>query len=228
MSLAGLGAVTLWHDVAAGAHDDFREWHTREHMPEHVGIPGFQRGRRFVAISGAPEFFVLYEADTPGTLHGQDYAHRVAAPSDATRRALATFRNVSRSACRVAFTSGVGSGGVMLTLRFAIDEPRRDGTLDALRRRLLPALVYRKGIGGIHLCIPDDGSSPAPAIPPEVAAPEPAVARWAALIEGASVPDVDAAADDLSPALAAHGATAVERAVYRLENTRLRTPWAAG
>jgi len=39
---------------------------------------------------------------------------------------------------------------------------------------------------------------------------------------------VDAAADDLAPALGAHGAADVDRAIYRLEFTRLKTPWAAG
>ena len=135
MSLAGLGAVAIWHDLLPAAKDDFYEWHNREHMPERVGIPGFRRGRRFVAISGAPEFFNLYEADSPETLSGQDYLNRLNAPTAWTQRVIPSFRNVARSICRVAFTNGVGSGGVMLTLRFAIDAAHRDSTIDALRRR---------------------------------------------------------------------------------------------
>jgi hypothetical protein len=56
----------------------------------------------------------------------------------------------------------------------------------------------------------------------------PAVPEWFVLIEGVAVADLDAAAEDLAPALQAHGAQAMERAVYRLEFTRLKTPWAAG
>ena len=125
-------------------------------MPERVGIPGFRRGRRYVAISGTPEYFNLYEADSPEMLAGQDYLNRLNAPTAWTQRVVPSFRNVARSICRVAFTNGVGSGGVMLTLRFAIDAAHRDSTIDALRRRVLPPLVYRKGIAGVHLCLADE------------------------------------------------------------------------
>jgi len=41
-------------------------WHIKEHIPERVGIPGFRRGRRYVALTPEthPEFFTLYETDT--------------------------------------------------------------------------------------------------------------------------------------------------------------------
>lgn len=228
MSLAGLGVVAIWHDVAPEARDDFHEWHSREHLPERIGIAGFRRGRRFVAISGQPEFFTLHEADSPEILAGQDYVNRLNAPSAWTQRILPSFRNVSRAVCRVAFTHGVGSGGVMLTLRFAIDPARRDGTVDALRRRVLPPLLYRKGVAGIHLCLADEAASAMETAERKARGTPDAVPSWIVLIEGISVPDVEGAADDLTPALAAHGAHAVERAVYRLELTRLKTPWAAG
>jgi hypothetical protein len=48
------------------------------------------------------------------------------------------------------------------------------------------------------------------------------------LIEGNGVPEVEAADDELAPALASYGAKTLDRAVYRLEFTRLKTPWSAG
>ena len=228
MSLAGLGVVAIWHDLLPAAKDDFHEWHNREHMPERVGISGFRRGRRYVAISGGPEYFNLYEADSPETLAGQDYLNRLNAPTPWTQRVVPSFRNVARSICRVAFTNGVGSGGVMLTLRFAIDAAHRDSTIDALRRRLLPPLVYRKGVAGVHLCLADEAASNVQTEEKKVRADATEVPTWIVLIEGNAVPDVDAAADDLVPTLKAHGAAAPQRAVYRLEFTRLKTPWSAG
>ena len=50
MSLAGSGAVCIWHDIAPEATDEFYQWHNREHMPERVGIPGFRLGRRYIAL----------------------------------------------------------------------------------------------------------------------------------------------------------------------------------
>jgi hypothetical protein len=51
MSLAGTGVVAIWHDLLPEAKNEFYEWHNREHMPERAGIPGFRRGRRFIALT---------------------------------------------------------------------------------------------------------------------------------------------------------------------------------
>jgi hypothetical protein len=226
VSLAGLGVVAIWHDLLPEAKEDFYEWHNREHMPERVGIPGFRRGRRYVAIRGTPEFFNLYEADSAETLGGQDYLNRLDSPTPWTKRVVTSFRNVTRGVCRVVFTNGVGSGGVMLTLRFAVDDAQREATIDALRRRILPPIVYRKGVAGVHLCIADDAVSRIETAERKARDERPGVPSWAVLIEGVGVPEVDAAADELAVGLPA--VKTADRAVYRLENTRLKTPWAAG
>src|SRR5262245_17255135 len=61
MGLAGKGAVAIWHDIAPEGREAFYAWHGHEHMPERAAIPGFLRGRRYVAIAGTPEYFNLYE-----------------------------------------------------------------------------------------------------------------------------------------------------------------------
>ena len=84
MSLAGQAVVAIWNDIAPEGRIEFYEWHNREHMPERVGIPGFRRGRRYIAKYGAPEFFTLYEADTAEVLVGQDYLNRLNNPTPLT------------------------------------------------------------------------------------------------------------------------------------------------
>src|SRR5262245_5049780 len=63
MALAGDGAICIWNDIADESRDDFYAWHLTEHMPERTAIPGFRRGRRYIACDAAtrPEFFTLYE-----------------------------------------------------------------------------------------------------------------------------------------------------------------------
>ena len=70
MSLAGEGAVAIWHDIAPEGRGEFYAWHGHEHMPERAAIPGFLRGRRYVAVDGAPEFFNLYETASRTTVTG--------------------------------------------------------------------------------------------------------------------------------------------------------------
>lgn len=224
MSLAGLGVVATWHDVAEGAHDEFREWHTREYLPARAGIPGVRRARRYVAIAGAPAFFTLIEADSVEVLEGVDFQRRLAAPSTAAQRFLATLHNVAQGVARVPYTTGVASGGVLCTLRMAIDAARRDSTQDALRRRVLPPIGYRMGVTGVHLAVADEIAPRAV----DLGTPAAAAVAWVLLVEGVSVPAVEGAADDVLPALQAHAARDVVRNTYRLECTRLATPWAAG
>ena len=42
----------IGHDLLPDAKNDFYEWHNREHIPERLGIPGFNRGRRYIAVRG--------------------------------------------------------------------------------------------------------------------------------------------------------------------------------
>ena len=120
MSLAGHGALAIWHDIIPEGRDDFYAWHGREHMPERLGIPGFLRGRRYVAIDAALEFFNLYEAQSVEVLKGQDYSNSFNNPTPRTLRATTHFRHVARSLCQVKATHGHGHGGLMATLRYDV------------------------------------------------------------------------------------------------------------
>src|SRR5213078_3197304 len=209
MSLAGLGTVCIWHDLLPEARDDFHQWHNREHMPERVGIPGFRRGRRYVAVASTPEYFNLYEADSPEVLGGQDYLNRLNSPTEWTRRVVPSFRNVSRSISRVVYTDGVGQGGFMLTQRFDVDEPDCPHVLEALGQRLLPPLCYNKGIAGVHLCLADESISKVETAEKKARADTTQVPTWIILIEGNSSADVGAAGaalSELQPLLSAGGA----------------------
>ncbi len=53
MSLLGKAVVAIWNDILPEGRDNFIEWHNREHIPERVSIPGFLRGRRYIAEQGS-------------------------------------------------------------------------------------------------------------------------------------------------------------------------------
>jgi hypothetical protein len=200
-------------------------------MPERVGIPGFRRGRRYVAVAGTPEYFNLYEADSAEVLGGQDYLNRLNTPTEWTRRVVPSFRNVSRSICRVVYTAGAGQGGFMLTQRFDVGEAQRPNVVEALRQRLLPPLADNKGIAGVHLCLADESISKVETAEKKARADTTQVPTWIVLIEGNSSADVDEAGAALSaqlqPLLGAAG-TAIATSVYQLEYSRCKTPWSAG
>lgn len=231
MSLAGLGVVCIWHDLLPEARDDFHQWHNREHMPERVGIPGFRRGRRYVAIESSPEYFNLYEADSAEVLGGQDYLNRLNAPTEWTRRVVPSFRNVSRSICRVVYTQGVGQGAFMCTQRFDVGEQDRSRVLTALRQRLLPPVADQQGIAGIHFCLADEAVSKVETAEKKARSDTTQVPTWIIMIEGDSAAVVRAGGAvvgrELQALLGDNGVT-ILTSVYQLEFSRCKTPWSAG
>jgi hypothetical protein len=227
MSLAGRGAVCIWHDLAPEATDEFYQWHNREHMPERVGIPGFLRGRRYIAIAGAPAYFNLYEAESAEVLGGKDYLDRLNAPTEWTRRVVPSFRRVSRSICRVAYTEGVGQGGFMLTQRFELAVADRAGTVETLRMRLLPPLAGRKGVAGVHLCVADETISRIETAEKKARADATATPGCIVLIEGTSEVDVRDAGDLLATelrALPGRSAPSIDTSIYQLQHARSKAP----
>ncbi len=151
MALFGQAAMLLSFDVAPEAIPEHDEWHTHEHLPERLAIPGFFRGSRWSALRGQPRYFVMYEVDRLATLTSKAYLERLNHPSPWTSRMMVHYRNMRRGFCTVAGSFGFGIGGVGLLMRFA-PAPGADA---ALRRWLLdealPPLSSQSGIGGVHL-----------------------------------------------------------------------------
>lgn len=231
MGLAGEGVVAIWNDIKPEARADFFEWHNREHMPERVGIPGFVRGRRFAAIEAAPEFFTLYETQSPQVLSGADYTARLNNPTPWTRRCSAAFVNAARSLCTVALSLGTGQGGLAVTLRYDVAEGREEEQRKLLVEGLLPRLAGRPGVCGAHLCVADRGASAIETAEKKVRAEKARVWNWIVIVEGASAPDLlRAACDELLPeaALEAAGAVGIERGLYQLQYSRCKTASSAG
>src|SRR3954462_8336606 len=118
MSFAGEGIVAIWNGIRPEGGAEYFEWHSREHMNEPFSIPGFPRGRRYIALEGEPEFFTLYETESNAVLTGSEYLGRLNSPTPWTRHATVAFPDPSRSLCRVALSLGEGEGGLLITCRF--------------------------------------------------------------------------------------------------------------
>lgn len=232
MSLAGEGAVAIWHDIAPEGRAEFYAWHGEEHMPERVGIPGFLRGRRYVAIDADLEFFNLYEAQSVEVLKGQDYAARVNAPTPWTFSAVKHFRSVARAICRVSHTSGPAQGGLIATLRYDVPDNIAAAHKAALLRGLVPDLLATRGVAGVHLLTADAQASGIATAEQKARGVDNAVPRWVLLVEGwgDEAEFVALARDQLAAeALQALGGEGpFSLGLYRHQITRTKTAWSAG
>jgi hypothetical protein len=217
MSLLGQGVVAIWNDVAPEGRAEFYEWHNREHMPERVGIPGFLRGRRWRAMSGAAEYFTLYEAESTAVLAGPHYLERLNNPTPATRHVIPSyFRNMVRGVCHVHFSAGVGIGGAVATLRLG-STPGHEAELERRIAEGLSAIAAMPMVTGAHLCAADRDASTIATT--ERKSHGAAVPDWLVMIEATAPDHANEACEALLAAdLRKSGARdEMQRGLYRLE-----------
>lgn len=231
MSLAGEGMIAIWNGVMPAYRDEIYEWHNREHMPERVGIAGFRRGRRYIALDADVEFFTLYETDTPLVHTGADYTARLNDPTPWTQRMIRGFVDTSRSLCRVAASHGPGQGGLLVTYRYDVMKGREEEQRCLLVHDVLARLAEAPGVVGVHLGVADvAASSIETAEKKEIA--KPLVPNWVILVEGGSEEKtLLASCDSLLPVArleAAGAAQPIRRGLYRLQYARVKTARTAG
>ena len=214
--LVGKAFVAIWHDIVPEGRAEFYAWHTRQHMPERLGVAGFLRGRRYLAERGGPEYFNLYEVQAADVLTGADYLGRLNNPTPWTQRTLPYFRNVSRSLCRIGASLGRGQGGVMLTVRTEA-VPGHEERLARFLNDAVPELFDQPGVVGAHFGVADRSGSEIVTAERKARGNATLVPGWVVLLEGVSGVAVEDAARALA-ALEAHGAQGPpERGTYRLE-----------
>jgi hypothetical protein len=181
--MLGKAAVAMWWDVAPDVRAEWEDWHSSEHMPERLAIPGFLRGTRWVALSGEPSYFVLYEVAQLATITEGAYLERLNNPTPWSRKMMPHHRNMVRSLCVLRAGWGGGLPQALATVRFS---PRADA---------LPKLPQRKDLTGAHL-LESQPMAGAPQTAEQKIRGGDRTADWILLIGGY---DVEAVAKNLVP-----------------------------
>jgi hypothetical protein len=150
MPLLGKAAVAMWWDMAPVHRAEFEDWHSHEHFPERMGIPGFLRGSRWASADGGEGFFILYELQAYETLTSPAYFARLNDPTPWSVKMMPRHRNMVRSQCQVIESHGGGIAGHVLTIRLS-PAPQQAEALHRHLRRLLSQLPQRPGVTAAHL-----------------------------------------------------------------------------
>jgi hypothetical protein len=150
MPLRGSAFLALWNDFDPARQAEYECWHTFEHVPERVGIPGFLSGRRYRAAERSEsQYFTLYELESLAALGNPEYAEVVDHPTAWSSAMRPSFRNFLRWPCETLRTFGVGIGGAMATMRFTV--PKDGAKLEASTLSSPEDLPEMAGITSIHL-----------------------------------------------------------------------------
>lgn len=149
MPLLGPAAMLLSFEIVPEAIPEHDDWHSHEHLPERLSIPGFLRGTRWVATRGKPRYLVLYEVASVSSLTSDAYLERLNNPTPWTAKMMRHYRDMSRGLCSVAGSFGSGMGHFARLLRFS-----PNGKTDEARNQLVESirrLPEMRGICSAHL-----------------------------------------------------------------------------
>jgi hypothetical protein len=222
MPLLGKAAMLLSFDVAGEAIAEHDDWHTHEHLPERLSIPGFLRGTRWVALRGEPRYLVIYEVEALATLTSAPYLERLDRPSAWTARMMPHYRGMKRGLCSVAGSFGSGVGGLSLLVRF---DPPAEGA-SALRQWLLdetlPPLPRRRCLGSAHLV--EAAAAPAMTNEQRLRGADAGIG-WAVIVTGYEQDALDELGTALLSAagMESRGATSVRHGLYAMHYSLARS-----
>lgn len=150
--LRGDAFLIMWHDIAPHEDHDYNHWHTKQHMVERLGHPGFRRSRRGVnRNTDRQRYLTLYEGDSLETFVSSEYVASLNSPTEWTTRVAPHFRNFLRCVCKTAYSRGRGIGGAVGTFRGCLPEGcDEESFYDRLRERLQD-FESDPMISGVHL-----------------------------------------------------------------------------
>lgn len=151
MAMLGQAALAMWWNMAPSQRAEFEHWHTHEHYPERLAIPGFRRASRWRDASGGEGIFQLYELEAHGVLSSGPYLARLNEPTPWSTRMMPHHRNMVRSQCKVLASHGGVTARHALTIRLSPADARGADDLLHRLRPLLAELPGRPGLGGAHL-----------------------------------------------------------------------------
>jgi hypothetical protein len=221
MSLLGKAAMLLSFDIVQDAIPEHDDWHTHEHLPERLSIPGFLRGTRWVALQGQPRYFVIYEVEQLATLTSSAYLERLNNPSPWTSKVMPHYRGMTRGFCSVAGSFGLGIGHAALLIRFKPAPETASSLRKWLLQDILPPLPSRPGVGSVHLF--EGAVTPGMTNEQRLRGVDAGV-DWALLVTGYGEEALAGLAQaDLGNAqLEKQGATGILGALYRMEYSIIR------
>jgi hypothetical protein len=150
MALLGDAALAMWWDMAPAMRAEFEDWHTHEHFPERLSIPGFRRATRWASADGGPGFFVLYELAGYDVLTSPAYLARLNAPTPWSAKLMPHHANMVRSQARVVASRGGAAARHALSVRLSA-APGHEHVLHAALCEVVETLPSRPGIAGAHL-----------------------------------------------------------------------------
>ena len=158
MSLIGTSVLVNWGGVLEEKEIDYNQWHSMEHMPERISLPGFLRGFRAQGEPGThieDKYFMMYEAKNKEIFVSKKYLERLNNPTEWTKEILSSYISPSRTVCSVIASKSRGFSSFLATIRFL--DPDIDNKFNVEKLKLsIPQIIKLVGVTGMHVLLGDN------------------------------------------------------------------------
>ena len=157
MGLLGSAVLVNWGGVVEEKEIEYNEWHSKEHMPERISLPGFLRGLRAVGIPGTDlnhKYFMMYEVERKEVFVSTKYLERLNNPTEWTKEILSNYLSPSRTICSVISSKSIGVGGYLSTIRFLGENIPVHYDVEKLKS-FVPKILKFNGVTGMHIVLGD-------------------------------------------------------------------------
>ncbi|MEO3999351.1 hypothetical protein [Mesorhizobium sp. CAU 1732] len=156
VDLNGEGLLALWNGVEPARTAEYNAWHTREHVPERISVPGIHGARRYVRLDGPlPQYLTLYPMQNLDVLQSAPYLRLLDHPTDWSRTMRPSLSDFMRLCCRRVLSLGGGMGSALAAITVGEATDLRADALHAL----MADLLRHDAFTAIHI-IERDGSVP--------------------------------------------------------------------
>lgn len=134
--MAAPSLLSVWNDIDPKRLDEYERWHTLEHVPERVSVPGFIAGKRYVKLDGnGARYLTLYDVESLEVLCTPRYQELIDQPSNWSRSMRSSFRNFARRMFNEGISLGVGVGGGLGILLMRTSAPASADRFEAAVRQ---------------------------------------------------------------------------------------------
>jgi len=215
MPLRGRAFNALWSGLLKGYERELDRWHTIEHMPERLGVPGFLRGRRYMTTKAEDHaMFILYEASHIDTFRSPGLLARLNDPTEWSKKVQPGLVNFIRGPCQTLISLGDGVGGALATIRISGEIKEKIESTQRLMSAA-PAIAQLHGVTAVHVgqYVASDISGTAEA---KLRENTPDSIAFVVLVEGIGVPVLESATSQIMDIASGASSGTCEAGVYRL------------
>lgn len=128
--------LALWNSISSPRlAPEYETWHTFEHVPERVGLPGFMEARRYRSVEQPANYFTCYRLYSLEALATPAYRDVVAHPTPWSARMRGELRDFLRLPCELAGVHGNSSASRLATLHLRLAANGSGASLDAILKQ---------------------------------------------------------------------------------------------